>query len=87
MTKKAGITKIKIQPQDHVLVSKHEKISDKEKKELFKQYDVILEELPKISIKDAAIADLDIRENDIIKITRTNKTAYETLFYRRVIDE
>ena len=94
MTKKVAKKKVaekkvakKIQIQDHVLVSKHEKISEKEKKELFEKYNIISKELPKILIGDPAIADFDVKVNDIIRIIRTNKTAYETKFYRRVVNE
>lgn len=81
------MTKAKLIPHDHTIVPKHEKISDKEKEDLLAKYNIVLEELPRISSKDAAIHDLGAHENDIIKVTRSNKTAYESIFYRRVIDE
>ena len=81
------MTKAKIIPHEHTMVPKHEKISDKEKEELLAKYNIVLEELPRISSKDAAIQNLDVHENDIIQVTRINKTAYESIFYRRVINE
>ena len=74
--------KIKI---SHVLVPKHSKTSEKEKKELFEKYRITLNELPVISIKDPAIADMDLTDEDVIKIERPSPTSDSTIFYRRVI--
>ncbi|PLW80930.1 DNA-directed RNA polymerase subunit H [Candidatus Woesearchaeota archaeon] len=80
-------TKSKIIPQEHILVPKHEKISDKEKEKLMDKYNIIVEDLPRISSKDPAISDIEVKEGDIIRVIRSNKTAYQSIFYRRVIDE
>ncbi|OVE74536.1 hypothetical protein BVX95_02085 [archaeon D22] len=81
--KKAG----KVIPQEHILVPKHEKLSEEEIQELLDKYKIEVINLPRISIKDKALADFDLKEGDIIKVTRTNRTAHESIFYRRVIDE
>ena len=78
MAKKFDVSK-------HVLVPKHSKISDKERKELFDKHGVALENLPCILKTDPAIADLNVKEDDIIKIVRKSPTAGTTVFYRRVI--
>lgn len=69
----------------HVLVPKHVKLSEKEKKELFEKYVADLRDLPKVFKDDAAIQALDVKEGDIIKIFRTSATAGEAIFYRRVV--
>ena len=68
---------------NHILVPKHEKISEAEKKKLLEK--ISLFHLPTIHIDDPAIASLKIGKEDIIKITRKSSTSGESLFYRRVI--
>lgn len=71
----------------HILVPKHEKINDKEKKELFKRYNITERELPKINITDAAIQHLKPQVGDVIKVTRESPTAGTTTFFRGVTNE
>ena len=70
----------------HVLVPKHVKISEREKEELFKRFNITLKELPRILKSDPAIASLDIKPNDVVKIIRKSQTAGESIFYRGVSD-
>lgn len=79
---KEKITSIK-----HMLIPKHELLSEKEKKELLSKYKIETQNLPIILSTDPAIADLKAKKDDIIKITRSNKTAFESIFYRRVLNE
>ncbi len=72
---------------DHALIPEHVKLSEKEKNELYKKYNVTPRELPKIFISDPAIRHLDAKENDIIMIKRKSPTAGESVFYRGVINE
>lgn len=71
----------------HVLVPKHTKLSEKEKEELFKRYNITIRELPKIFKSDPAISHLDVKENDVIRIDRKSPTAGNSVFYRGVIDD
>jgi DNA-directed RNA polymerase subunit H (RpoH/RPB5) len=71
----------------HVLIPSHVKISEKEKEELFKRYNITTRELPKIDRNDPAIAHLDVKENDVIRIDRKSPTAGTSVFYRGVINE
>ena len=80
MAKKFDVTK-------HVLVPKHKKVSEKERKELLDKYSIGLESLPKIFRNDPAIVDLDVSDGDIIKVERASPTAGSTVFYRRVVNE
>ena len=77
---------MKFDVTEHVLVPKHSKISDKEKKELLDKYSASLKELPRILKADPAIQNLDVKEGDIIKILRKSPTAGEIVFYRRVVN-
>ena len=71
---------------NHVLVPKHEKCSETEKKALLKKYNVEIKDLPKISINDAAIVDMNLQPGDVVKVTRDSATAGTTIFYRVVIE-
>ena len=71
----------------HALVPKHEKISDKDKKILFEKHSISFVQLPKIRLADAALAELEVEEGDVIKITRKSSTAGESVFYRGIINE
>jgi len=78
-------TMAKYDVSKHVLVPKHTKVSEKEKKELFEKYALDLENLPRIYKSDPAILTLDVKEGDIIKIVRKSPTTGEATFYRRVV--
>lgn len=78
------MTKIKTNITKHALIPKQIKLSEKDKNELFKKYGISFRELPKIKKNDPAIANMDIKPGDIIKITRKSPTAGEIEFYRAV---
>ena len=87
MTKKKRLkTSEKTDIKNHVLVPKHEKCSESEKKQLLQQYKADIKDLPKINIQDAALYNIDVKPGDIIKITRRSPTAGESIFYRVVIE-
>lgn len=67
-----------------MLVPKHSKLSEAEKKEMLERYSISANDLPKILAKDAAIAHLDVKEGDIIKIERNSQTAGTYFFFRRI---
>ena len=81
------MAKTKIDVSKHVLVPKHSKVSEKEKKELLEKYNMTTVELPKIFKNDPALSNLDATVGDIIKIARKSPTAGDVLFYRVVTDE
>jgi len=76
----------KLDISKHMLVPKHVKLSEKDKKELLEKYDITLRELPKILKKDPAIKDLNLKNGDVVKIIRKSQTAGEFVFYRGVIN-
>ncbi len=69
-----------------MLVPAHSKLSEKEKKELFEKYSIELPNLPRIFKNDPAIQHLDIKEGDIVKVSRKSPTAGDISFYRRVVE-
>jgi len=75
----------KFEVSKHVLVPKHSKLSEKERKELFEKYAIDLPNLPRIFRSDPSIQHLDVKEGDIVKIFRKSPTAGEINFYRRVV--
>jgi DNA-directed RNA polymerase subunit H len=77
----------KLDIKGHILVPKHSKLSEKDKKELMEKYHIDITALPKIFEKDSALQDLDVKIGDVVKISRKSPTAGETVFYRVVISE
>ena len=70
----------------HTLVPKHSKLSDKDRQALLTKYGITVKELPRISSKDPAIAELEVQQGDVVKIIRKSATAGEAIFYRGVFD-
>ncbi|MBI2129266.1 DNA-directed RNA polymerase subunit H [Candidatus Woesearchaeota archaeon] len=70
----------------HALVPKHSKLSEKQKEELFRKYNISMKELPKIMKNDPAIKHLDPKAGDVIIVVRESGTTGETIFYRGVAD-
>ncbi len=70
----------------HLFVPKHLKASETEKEALLKAYKVQLIDLPKILHKDQALAKLNLKSGDLVRIERNSKTAGLTNYYRVVID-
>jgi len=71
---------------NHILVPKHEKCSETEKKAILKKYNITIKDLPKISVNDASISNMDLQPGDLVKISRSSPVAGESMFYRVVIE-
>ena len=68
---------------DHVLVPNHKILSDNEKEELYKRYNIHdNSQLPEISRFDPVSKVIGLRPGQVCEITRKNKTAIESKFYR-----
>ena len=78
--------KKKFKLDKHNLIPKHAKLSEKEKGELLKRYNITLKGLPKISLTDPAIISLNAKHGDVIKIIRKSPTAGEVAFYRGIVN-
>ncbi len=70
----------------HELIPQHERISSEEKDKLLKTMNVNFKDLPKIFSNDPALAEMELKAGDIVKVKRKSSTAKETFFYRGVID-
>ena len=70
----------------HLLVPRHTKLSDPDKKKLFDKYSITAKEAPKILKDDPAIRQLNPKIGDMIMIERSSKTAGLAVHYRIVID-
>ncbi len=86
MAKKKKKTSEKLEIKNHILVPKHEKCSETEKKNILQKYGAELKDVPKMNINDAALYNLDVKPGDLIKITRESSTAGKAIFYRVVIE-
>ena len=71
----------------HILVPDHVILSDKEKKDLLKQYEIDLNQLPKILTTDPVAQSIDAKSGDIVKIIRESHTAKESITYRIVVED
>ncbi len=69
---------------DHILVPKHTKLGEKEREQLLEKFNIRPMDLPKISIDDPAIAALEVKSGDVIKIIRNSSSAGEAVFFRVV---
>ena len=85
--KKRKVTKNLFDVTKHMLVPKHAILNEKEKKTLLEKYNILQQQLPKISHLDPSIQHLKPKVGDIIKITRPSPTAGETVYYRGVVNE
>ena len=73
--------------KEHILVPKHAKLSEKEKKELLDKYKITVKELPKIYKNDPAIREMALEVGDVVKIIRKSATAGESVYFRGVASE
>jgi DNA-directed RNA polymerase subunit H len=79
------MSKEKEEYSDHILVPKHAKVSESEKKEVMEKLNVSFSQLPAIYSDDPAIKHLDLEKNDLVKIMRKSPTGGDIVFYRRVL--
>jgi DNA-directed RNA polymerase subunit H (RpoH/RPB5) len=70
----------------HELVPFHEIISEKEKSELLKKYNITIDQLPKMLNNDPVAVFVGAKPGQIVKITRESRTAKEAVAYRLVVE-
>ncbi len=75
-----------INVKKHMLVPEHSKLTKKEIQELLEEYNLSLNELPKIVSTDPAIERFNVKLGDVIKIIRDSPTAGKSIYYRVVIN-
>ena len=71
---------------NHVLVPKHEILSNEDKEQLLEKLGAKEKHLPMISIEDPAIKEMKPKAGDVIKIVRESQTAGVTTYYRAVVE-
>jgi DNA-directed RNA polymerase subunit H len=69
----------------HKFVPKHVILNDKETGKLLQQYNITLNQLPRILTSDPMVEKLGAKIGDIIKIIRTSPTAGTISYYRVVV--
>ena len=70
----------------HFLVPQHIKLTEEQKKELLKKFNISIKQLPMIKKNDPAIKDLLVVPNDVILVRRKSPTTKETDYYRVIVD-
>lgn len=75
----------RIDVRKHLLVPKHEKLSEKEKEEVLKEFNSRPEDFPRILKRDAVLQGINVKYGDVIRITRKSPTAGQMVFYRVVV--
>jgi DNA-directed RNA polymerase subunit H len=71
---------------DHVLVPKHEILSDEEKKSILVEYNATEDQFPFLFSIDPVVREIGAKPGDMVKITRVSDTAGETTYYRYVVE-
>jgi len=72
--------------RQHVLVPKHEVLSEGEARELLERYKIASHQLPLIKASDPAAKAVGAKPGDIVKITRRSPTAGRAIAYRCVVE-
>ena len=77
---------MKIDIQDHMLVPKHEIMTDEEISDEFSDVDYEIKDLPKIRANDPVVKAIGAEPGNVLRITRESQTAGEFITYRIVED-
>ena len=77
---------MKIDIQDHMLVPKHEIMTEEEISKEFSDVDYKFKDLPKIKVNDPVAESIGAKPGDILRITRESQTAGKFVTYRIVED-
>ena len=78
--------KILFDIMNHELVPLHQIISEKEKNDLLKRYNIEPSQLPKILDTDPVCISIGAEPGQILKIIRKSHTAEESFSYRFVVE-
>lgn len=77
-----GLPQLLINIVDHVKVPKHKVISEQDKQNLLKKYNLSEEQLPKISRDDPMAKYLGMVPGEVVKILRSSPTSGSSEYYR-----
>ncbi len=75
---------MKIDIQDHLLVPKHEIMTEEEISEEFSDVDYDFKDLPKIKANDPVVEAIGAEPGNVLRITRDSQTAGVFVTYRIV---
>ncbi len=75
---------MKIDIQDHLLVPKHEIMTEEEISEEFSDVDYYFKDLPKIKANDPVVEAIGAEPGNVLRITRDSQTAGVFVTYRIV---
>ena len=75
---------MKIDIQDHMLVPKHEIMTEEEISEEFSDVDYNFKDLPKIKADDPVVEEIGAEPGNVLRITRESQTAGVFVTYRIV---
>lgn len=70
---------------NHVMVPKHEILSEQEAKKILERYGIDREQLPKMKASDPVAVEIGAKVGNIVQITRNSQTAGKANYYRLVI--
>ena len=71
---------------EHVLVPKHEILTEDQKKELLTQFNATEDQFPYLFLSDPVAREIGAKPGDMVRIIRTSDTAGETTYYRYVVE-
>ncbi|MEE1134253.1 DNA-directed RNA polymerase subunit H [uncultured Methanobrevibacter sp.] len=77
---------MKIDIQDHMLVPKHEIMTEEEISDEFSEVDYDIKDLPKIKSTDPVVKTIGAEPGNVLRITRESQTAGVFVTYRIVED-
>jgi len=75
----------KLRLQDHVLVPKHELLSEEEARKILETLKLTKEQLPKIKADDPIAKEIGAKVGDIVRIERESPTSGKSIVYRLVV--
>ena len=75
---------MKIDIQEHMLVPKHEIMTEEEISEEFSDVDYNFKDLPKIKADDPVVKEIGAEPGNVLRITRESQTAGVFVTYRIV---
>jgi DNA-directed RNA polymerase subunit H len=84
--KKDEILEGEVKVTDHVLVPKHEILSEEEKKEILTSFNATEEQFPFLFLNDPVVREIGAKPGDMVRISRISDTAGETTYYRFVVE-
>jgi DNA-directed RNA polymerase subunit H len=84
--KKDDVTESEVKVTDHVLVPKHEILSEEEKKEILTKFNATEEQFPFLFSGDPVVREIGAKPGDMVRISRISDTAGETTYYRFVVE-